>query len=417
MGFVQPHVSRIMRPLTLVLLLSLAACGDKPQEQAKGMQIPVSVVQIAPRAVSVTTELPGRVQAIEDAEIRTRVTGIVKSIDFEQGGLVKEGQLLFTIDPAPYRAARDQAAAQLKNAQAAATTARLQAKRFGTLIKQHAISQQDYDNATAQSRQADASVAAAEAALESAEINLGYTQVTSPISGQIGKSLVTVGALVSASSATQLATVQRLNEVYVDISQPVAQISLLRRQIADGVIQPDAQGDTQATVLLEDGTQYRHPGKLLFSGVSVDPGTGQVNLRAQFPNPEQILLPGLYVRVQVAQGMDKEALVVPEQAIQHTADGNSTIVLVKDGKAAFVPVRIGPRVEQGYVLYEGVQAGDQVVVEGFQKIRPGAPVQAMPWKQAGAKGASGAEKPAASAQEPKAGQKPAPGASDQAKAG
>ncbi|MGB3741298.1 MAG: efflux RND transporter periplasmic adaptor subunit, partial [Castellaniella sp.] len=303
MGFVQPHVSRIMRPLTLVLLLSLAACGDKPQEQAKGMQIPVSVVQIAPRAVSVTTELPGRVQAIEDAEIRTRVTGIVKSIDFEQGGLVKEGQLLFTIDPAPYRAARDQAAAQLKNAQAAATTARLQAKRFGTLIKQHAISQQDYDNATAQSRQADASVAAAEAALESAEINLGYTQVTSPISGQIGKSLVTVGALVSASSATQLATVQRLNEVYVDISQPVAQISLLRRQIADGVIQPDAQGDTQATVLLEDGTQYRHPGKLLFSGVSVDPGTGQVNLRAQFPNPEQILLPGLYVRVQVAQGM------------------------------------------------------------------------------------------------------------------
>ncbi|MGB7398774.1 efflux RND transporter periplasmic adaptor subunit [Castellaniella sp.] len=417
MGFVQPHVSRIMRPLTLVLLLSLAACSDKPQEQAKGMQVPVSVVQIAPRAVSVTTELPGRVQAIEDAEIRARVTGIVKSIDFEQGGLVKEGQLLFTIDPAPYRAARDQAAAQLKNAQAAATTARLQAKRFGALIKQHAVSQQDYDNATAQSRQADASVAAAKAALESAEINLGYTQVTSPISGQIGKSMVTVGALVSASSATQLATVQRLNEVYVDISQPVAQISLLRRQIADDIIQPDAQGDAQATVLLEDGTQYRHPGKLLFSGVSVDPGTGQVNLRAQFPNPEQILLPGLYVRVQVAQGMDKEALVVPEQAIQHTADGNSTIVLVKDGKAAFVPVHIGPRVEQGYILYGGVQAGDQVVVEGFQKIRPGAPVQAMPWKQGGAKGAPGAGKPAASAQEPKAGQQPASGASDQAKAG
>ncbi|MGB3835874.1 efflux RND transporter periplasmic adaptor subunit [Castellaniella sp.] len=417
MGFVQPHVSRVMRPLTLVLLLSLAACGDKPQEQAKGMQVPVSVVQIAPRAVSVTTELPGRVQAIEDAEIRARVTGIVKSIDFEQGGLVKEGQLLFTIDPAPYRAARDQAAAQLKNAQAAATTARLQAKRFGALIKQHAVSQQDYDNATAQSRQADASVAAAKAALESAEINLGYTQVTSPISGQIGKSMVTVGALVSASSATQLATVQRLNEVYVDISQPVAQISLLRRQIADDIIQPDAQGDAQATVLLEDGTQYRHPGKLLFSGVSVDPGTGQVNLRAQFPNPEQILLPGLYVRVQVAQGMDKEALVVPEQAIQHTADGNSTIVLVKDGKAAFVPVHIGPRVEQGYILYGGVQAGDQVVVEGFQKIRPGAPVQAMPWKQGGAKGAPGAGKPAASAQEPKAGQQPASGASDQAKAG
>lgn len=413
MGFVQPRTRRLLRPLALVLLLSVAACSEKPQEEMKGMKVPVSVVQLAPQVASVSTELPGRVQAIEDAEIRARVTGIVKSINFEQGGLVKEGQLLFTIDPAPYQAARDQAAAQLKSAQAAAKTATLQAKRFAALIKQHAISQQDYDNATAQARQATAAVAAAKATLESAEINLGYTRVTSPISGQIGKSLVTVGALVSASAATQMAIVQRLNEVYVDITQPVAQISRLRRQIADGIIQPDAQGDTQATVLLQDGTQYRHPGKLLFSGVSVDPGTGQVNLRAQFPNPEQILLPGLYVRVRVAQGTDSQALVVPEQAIQRTADGNNTIVLVKDGKAAFTPVQVGPRVESGYILYQGVKPGDQVVVEGFQKIRPGAPVQPMPWKQG-----AGTEKPAAAAQEPEAGQQPsASGASNQAKAG
>ncbi|WP_323011248.1 efflux RND transporter periplasmic adaptor subunit [Castellaniella sp.] len=372
--------NRALRPLALALLLTLAACGDKPQQGMQGMKVPVSVIQIQPQSAIVNTDLPGRVQAIEDAEIRARVTGIVQGIEFAQGGKVKAGQLLFTIDPAPYQATRDQAAAQLKSAQAAAVTARLQAQRFAKLIGQHAISQQDYDNAQAQSRQADAAVAAAQAALEAAEINLGYTRVTSPIDGQIGKSLVTVGALVSATQATQLAAVHRLDQVYVDITQPVAQISVLRQQIADGIITPDAQGNTQAKVLLEDNSTYRHDGTLLFSGVAVDPGTGQVNLRALFPNPEQILLPGLYVQVRLIQGTDPKALVVPEQAIQRTADGNSTLVLVKDGKAAYTPVQVGPRVGQGYIIYQGIQAGDQLVVAGFQKIRPGAPVQPMPWQ-------------------------------------
>lgn len=417
MAFLQLPAGRVLRPLSLALLLTLAACGDTSQQGMQGMKVPVSVVQVQPQEVTIHTELPGRVQAIEDAEIRARVTGIVQGIEFQQGGTVKAGQLLFTIDPAPYQAARNQAAAQLKNAQAAATTAKLQAQRFGKLIKQHAVSQQDYDNAVAQARQTEASVAAAQAALDAATIDLGYTKVTSPIDGQIGKSLVTVGALVSASSATQLATVHRLDQVYVDITQPVAQISALRRQIADGVVTPDAEGNTQAEVLLDDGGVYRHEGKLLFSGVAVDPGTAQVNLRALFPNPEQILLPGLYVRVRLAQGTDPKAIIVPEQAIQRTADGNNTVVLIKDGKAAFTPIQVGPRAGQGYIVYQGIQAGDELVVEGFQKIRPGAPVQPMPWKnpsdaQPGAQ--SGAAAPAAS--QPSE-QKPAADADPQAKAG
>lgn len=397
--FLNESSRRALWPLALTLLLTLAACGQKPAQGPGEMKVPVSVVQLQPQAAVVNTELPGRVQAIEDAEVRARVNGIVQTINFEQGSEVKAGQLLFTIDPAPYKAARDQAAAQLKNAQAAAATAKLQAQRFGVLIKQHAVAQQDYDNAVAQARQTEAQVAAAKAALEAADINLEYTRVTSPIGGRIGKSMVTVGALVSATSATQLAVVQRLDEVYVDITQPVAQIATLRQQIADGILQPDAQGNTQAQALLDSGEPYAHPGKLLFSGVSVDPGTGQVNLRALFPNPEQILLPGLYVRVRLPQGTDQKALVVPEQAILRTADGRNTVVRVKDGKVEYVPVELGPRAGQGTIVYQGLQAGDQVVVEGFQKIRPGAPVQPLPWK-AGGTPAHGGTQPAAAEKQP-----------------
>ena len=395
---------RILSPLVLASLLALAACSDKPQQGAEGMKVPVSVIQVQPQAAVIDTELPGRVQSIEDAEIRARVDGIVQTIDFEQGSQVKANQLLFTIDPAPYRAARDQAAAQLKNAEASARTARLLAQRYAKLIKQHAISQQDYDNAVAQANQADAAIAGAKAALESAEINLGYTRVTSPIDGTIGKAQVTVGALVSAASATSLATVHRLDQVYVDITQPVDQIVDLRRQMADGTVKPDADGNAKAEVLLGGGAVYGHTGKLLFSGVSVDPGTGQVSLRALFPNPEQVLLPGLYVRVRLDQGVDQKALVVPEQAILRTADGKSTIVLVKEGKAEFIPIEVGPHTQGGYIIRQGIEAGDQLVVEGFQKIRPGAPVQPMPWKGAGAKNdaAGQGEQPAAAGEQPDA---------------
>lgn len=413
MAFLQSPLGRATWPVAVVLAVAVSACSEKPQEGMPDMKVPVSVIQVQPTQTTIYTELPGRVQAIEDAEIRARVTGIVQDIEFEQGSKVKDGQVLFTIDAAPYQATRDQAAAQLKSAQATAKTTKLLAQRYAKLIKEHAISQQEYDNAVAQADQSAAAVAAAQASLESAQINLGYTEVTSPIDGTIGKSLVTVGALVSASSATHMATVQRLDQVYVDIPQSTTEISNMRRQIASGALKPDANGDAPARILLDDSTLYKQDGKLLFSGVTVDPSTSQVNLRALFPNPDQILLPGMYVRVRLTQGVDEQALVVPAQALQRGSDGSSSLVLIKDGKAVFTPVSVGPRFNGGYIVYKGLSAGDQVVVEGFQKIRPGAPVQAMPWKGTpGAQGAAGAAAaPGGAAGAPAQGQPAAPGAS------
>lgn len=374
---------RTTRTVLLAGMVLLSACSEKPAADTQGMKVPVSVVELQPKATTVYTELPGRVEAIEDAQIRARVTGIVTSIEFQQGSKVKEGDLLFVIDPAPYKAARDQAEAQLKNAQASARTTKLQADRFTKLVKMNAVSRQDYDNAVAQAQQTAATVAAAKASLESAEINLGYTRVTTPISGQTGKSMVTVGALVSATQATQMATVQRFNEVYIDVTQSTAEISDMRRRIAEGILEQDEQGATPAQALLDGGQVYAQPGKLLFSGMMVDPGTSQVSLRALFPNPDQILLPGMYVRLRIAQGTDPKALIVPEQAIQRSVDGGSNVVVVRDGKAAFIPVSVGPRSGGGFIIYDGLKAGDQLVVEGFQKLRPGAPVQVAPWKPGG----------------------------------
>lgn len=394
------------------IALVLAGCGEKPKPPGGGMKVPVSVVTVQPQHTAIYTELPGRVDAIKDAEIRARVNGIVTQVAFTQGGDVKEGDLLFTIDPAPYKAARDQADAQLKKAQADARSAQLLARRYASLIKVNAVSRQDYDNAVAQAGQANAAVAAAKAALESADIDLGYTRVTSPITGRIGKSLVTEGALVSASGATQLATVQQLDRVYVDFTQSTTDLSRLRRALASGVLKQTSAGRAKAEVVLEDGTLYDHSGELLFSGVTVDPNTGQVNLRAVFPNPDKILLPGMYVQARIEEGVDQKALLVPQQALQRTAEGLSALYVVKDGKAAQVMVQVGPEVNGKSIIYKGLQAGDQVVVEGFQKIRPGAPVQPKPWSQGKPQGGTpaGAEAnkaPGAASGKPATGEKPA----------
>jgi membrane fusion protein (multidrug efflux system) len=381
------------------VLLLVAACGKAPP-QNQGGKVPVSVIKVEPTKAVIYDELPGRVEAIEDAEIRARVTGIVQKIDFEQGSMVKKDQILFNIDPAPYIAARDQAAAQLKQAQADVLSARSLAARYAKLVKVNAVSKQEYDNAVAQARQSEAAVAAARAALETAQINLGYTKVDSPITGRVGKALVTVGALVSASSATQLATVQQIDQVYVDLTRSTAELLQLRKALASGELKQVDHGAAEAIALLEDGSQYAHPGKLLFSGISVDPTTGQVTLRAVFPNPDGILLPGMYVRVQLEQGVSDNALMVPQQAVQRTADGLSTLMLVKDGKVAPQAVQLGSQVKGQWIVTKGLKPGDEVIVEGFQKIRPGAPVQAMPWKAPGTAPAGGkpaADKPAAGA--------------------
>ncbi len=372
----------------------------------------VSVITIQPQRAPIVSDLPGRVDAVRDAQIRSRVTGIVQKIAFEQGGDVKENQLLFKIDPAPYKAAYDQATAQLKQAQANLFSAKLLADRYAPLVKANAVSKQEYDNAVASYRQADASVAAAKAAQDNAAINLGYTDVTSPITGRIGKPLVTEGALVEATSATQMATVQQLDPIYVDFTQSTAELASLRRAFASGQLQQVGKDTARATIVLEDGSEYGQPGKLLFTGITVDPTTGQVNLRAEVPNPDGILLPGMYVRVRLEQGVDDKALMVPQQALQRTADGLQSLLLVKDNKIEQIPVTTGGALKSNWIVTSGLKAGDVVVVEGFQKVRPGAPVQASEWKngtpapggqapaQQGAKPAESAPQPGAKPAEP-----------------
>lgn len=376
------------RIVLLSSLVLLAACGKDPQGPHGDMKVPVSVITVEPARAEVVVDLPGRVDAIKNAQIRARVTGIVEEINFVQGSDVKAGELLFTIDPAPYEAARAQAAAQLKQAEADAQAARTLAKRYSKLIDANAVSRQEYDNAVAAAAQGEAAIAAAKAALNAAEINLGYTKVTSPIDGRIGAAMVTEGALVSSANATQMATVQQLDRVYVDVTRPTAELAQLRKALADGTLERAGEEAAKATILLEDGSTYDHTGKLLFSGVAVDPTTGQVNMRAEFPNPDEILLPGMYVRVLLEQGVDEQALMVPQQALQRTADGKGALMLVKDGQVHATPVTTGPAVDGKWMITSGLSAGDVVVVEGFQKIRPGVPVQPMPW-QPGAKPGQG----------------------------
>ena len=366
-----------------VALVALALAGCKEQPQMNPGMPQVSVITVQPKPASIVSELPGRVDAVRDAQIRARVTGIVQKIEFEQGGDVKEGQLLFKIDPAPYRAARDQAAAQLKQSQADLYSAKALADRYAPLVKANAVSKQEYDNAVAGYRQAEASVAAAKANLDNASINLGYTDVTSPITGRIGKPLVTEGALDEATSATQMALVQQLDPVYVDFTQSTSDLAKLRKAFASGQMQKAGQDAARVSVVLEDGSIYEHAGKLLFTGITVDPTTGQVNLRAEVPNPDSILLPGMYVRVRVDEGIDQQALLVPQQALQRTADGLQSLMLVKDNKIEQVAVKTGSVIDNQWLITSGLKAGDVVVVEGFQKIRPGAPVQASPWNPGG----------------------------------
>ncbi len=398
----KPPLSGWQRTSIIVLLSAgmLAACSEEPEQKQQGMKVPVNVVTVEPTATEVTVDLPGRVEAIKDAQIRARVNGIVTDIKFEQGGNVKQGQSLFTIDPAPYQAVLDGARAQLLQAEADAKSARLLAQRYGRLVKDNAVSRQEYDNAQAAAAQAEAAIAAAKAAVQSAQIDLGYTEVVAPIDGRIGKSYVTEGALVSATQATQLALVQQLDQVYVDITRSTTQVMQLRKALESGVLEQTADGSAKVEVLLEDGTKYPESGKLLFSGVTVDPATGQVSLRAVFPNDDQILLPGMYVRVRLGQGIDRKAMLVPQQAVQRSPDGSSTLMLVKDGKVAATPVTVGPLLDNKWLITDGLSAGDVVIVAGFQKIRPGAPVEPIPWNPDQPTGAAGGQQANASGKAP-----------------
>lgn len=367
----------------LVVVGSLAALLAACEPAQVQMQRPpplVSTVKVEPERAVISADLPGRVSAVRDAEVRARVTGIVKRVMFRQGGNVKQGDLLFEIDPAQYEAAYQAAQADLKRAQADAHAASLLAKRYAPLVKINAVSRQEYDDAVARSQQAQAGVLAAEAALESARINLEYTRVVSPIDGRIGQALVTEGALVEGSTATRMALVQQLSPVYVDVHQSTSELARLRQAFRDGQLQQVAEDVAAVKVVLENGSIYSKPGRLLFTGVTVDPGTGQVVLRTEVDNPEDVLLPGMFVRLRVEQGVDEKALGVPPQALQRAPNGLTNLYVVREGAATLVPVRTGNNHNGKVLILEGLSASDEVIVEGFQKIRPGAPVTTKPWQ-------------------------------------
>ncbi|WP_299003912.1 efflux RND transporter periplasmic adaptor subunit [uncultured Caulobacter sp.] len=360
------------------IALTLAACGQKGGAAGMGMGGPTEVGYIVaqPQTVGLTTELSGRTSAFLVSDVRPQVGGVIKARLFEEGAIVHAGQSLYQIDPATYQATYNSAAASLAQAQAQALSAKLKADRYKTLVESGAVSKQDNDDAQAAAAQTAAAVAVQKAALDTARINLNYTKVAAPITGRIGKSAVTPGALVTANQATALATVQDLSKIYVDLTQTSAELLKLKQQFASGKL--GKTNSATVTLKLEDGSTYPTPGTLEFSDVTVDPGTGSVTLRAVFPNPNGVLLPGMYVRASLTQGVAPSGILVPQTAISRDPKGGATVMLVGAKGPEARPVTLGQTVGDKWLITSGLQPGDKVIVEGLMKVRPGAPIKAVP---------------------------------------
>lgn len=371
--------------LTIAITLPLVACGPETPAGAPAAPPPteVGVIVAAPGDVGVVTELPGRTEASRIAQVRARAAGIVQRRLFKEGSDVKAGQPLFRLDDAPYRATLAAAQAALARAEANLMQTRAQAERYKPLAEANAVSQQEYVAAQAAFKQSEADVAAAKAALQTAQINLGYTAVAAPISGRIGRAMVTEGALVGQGEATQLAVVQQIDPLYVNFTQSAEEVLRLRAAIASGRYQSaGGPGAVAVSVVMEDGSTYPLRGRLLFSDLSVDPATGQIALRAEVPNPKGALLPGLYVRVRLEQARLPSAILLPQQAVQRGSGGDTVMVVGNDGKVSVRPVKITQGQDRQWVVFEGLAAGEQVVVDGLQKVRPNATVKPVPWQAA-----------------------------------
>lgn len=373
----------ISRSTLAVLLCATALLSGCHKEAAKPSAPPpaeVGVLTLQKQRVTLTAELAGRTAPYQMAEVRPQISGIIQKRLFNEGADVKAGQILYQIDPGTYQATLASARAGLARAEANLYPTKLKAGRFAELLSSHAVSAQDHDEAQAALKQAEAEVAAAQAVLENARINLNYTSIAAPISGRIGRSSVTAGALVTANQAASLATIQQLDPIYVDVTRSSSEMLQLRRQLSGGGLKTDAAGAARVSLLFEDGTPYASSGTLKFSEMSVDTSTASVTLRTLFPNPEQLLLPGMFVRTVLEEGVNETALLVPQRGVTRNPAGAAMVMVVgAEEKVELRPIKVVRTVGDNWLVSEGLQAGDRVILEGLQRARPGNVVKAVPF--------------------------------------
>lgn len=373
--------NRGLTPLAVVLMLSgslaLTGCDDKPAQQGAQQMPEVGIVTLKSAPLQITTELPGRTSAYRVAEVRPQVSGIILKRNFTEGSDIQAGVSLYQIDPATYQATYESAKGDLAKAQAAANMDKLTVKRYQKLLGTKYISQQDYDTAVATAQQSNAAVVAAKAAVETARINLAYTKVTSPISGRIGKSAVTEGALVQNGQTTALATVQQLDPIYVDVTQSSNDFLRLKQELANGKLQQE-NGKAKVELVTNDGLKYPQNGTLEFSDVTVDQTTGSITLRAIFPNPDHTLLPGMFVRARLEEGVNPDAILVPQQGVTRTPRGDASAMVVGEGdKVEVRQITATQAIGDKWLVTEGLKTGDRVIISGLQKVKPGVQVKAQ----------------------------------------
>jgi len=384
------HVICKIKPFVIIFvmltgLLFYGCKGSKAPPQAGPPE--VSVIKIVPEKITLTTELPGRVSSYRIAEVRPQVSGIIQKRFFTEGADVKAGDILYQIDPAPFQAAYDNARSALRRAEANLPAIKQRYERYKELIADKAVSQQEFDDVSASYKQVEADVSYWKATVESAQINLGYTRVTAPISGRIGKSNVTEGALVTANQPMALATIQQLDPIYVDVPQSTTELRDLQRRLEEGRIRHEGKDQSRIKLAFEDGSIYTQEGTMQFRDITVDPTTGSVIIRAIFPNKGEKLLPGMFVRAIIKEGVNKNAILVPQQAVSRDPKGNPYVFVIdKEGKAQIRPLVLDREVGNRWLIQRGLSQGDQVIVEGIQRVRPGVPVKATAFKEGETKG-------------------------------